>query len=41
MNFSEFALIDSYFKRSTIVQNSGVDLGIGDDCALLDIPEGY
>ncbi|PKH01465.1 thiamine-phosphate kinase [Psychromonas sp. MB-3u-54] len=41
MNLSEFALIDSYFKRSTIVQNSGVDLGIGDDCALLDIPEGH
>ncbi|ABM03982.1 thiamine-phosphate kinase [Psychromonas ingrahamii 37] len=41
MNLSEFDLIDSYFKRSTTVQNSGVALGIGDDCALLDIPEGY
>jgi len=41
MNLSEFDLIDSYFKRSTIVQNSGVALGIGDDCAILDIPDGY
>ncbi|MFT6924755.1 MAG: thiamine-monophosphate kinase [Psychromonas sp.] len=41
MNLSEFDLIESYFKRDTTVQNSGVALGIGDDCALLDIPEGY
>ena len=41
MNLNEFDLIDSYFKHSTIVQNSGVTLGIGDDCAILDIPEGY
>lgn len=41
MSLSEFDLIDSYFKRSTRVQNSGVTLGIGDDCAILDIPEGY
>jgi len=41
MKLSEFDLIDSYFKRSTIVQNSGVSLGIGDDCAILDIPDGY
>ncbi|MFT7053065.1 MAG: thiamine-monophosphate kinase [Psychromonas sp.] len=41
MNLSEFDLIDSYFKHSKMVQNSGVALGIGDDCAILDIPEGY
>jgi thiamine-monophosphate kinase len=36
---SEFSLIDRFFKRQTA--NKPVTLGIGDDCALLAIPQGY
>lgn len=36
---SEFSLIDRYFKRQTV--NKPVTLGIGDDCALLSIPQGH
>lgn len=36
---SEFSLIDRFFKRQTA--NKPVTLGIGDDCALLSIPQGY
>jgi thiamine-monophosphate kinase len=36
---SEFSLIDRFFKRQVV--NKSVTLGIGDDCALLSIPNGY
>ncbi|MEQ1558512.1 MAG: thiamine-phosphate kinase [Methyloglobulus sp.] len=36
---SEFSLIDRFFKRQTV--NKSVTQGIGDDCALLKIPQGY
>ncbi len=36
---SEFSLIDRFFKRRTV--NESITLGIGDDCALLSIPNGY
>lgn len=36
---SEFDLISKYFFKAT-ADRSDVALGIGDDCALLDIPEG-
>jgi thiamine-monophosphate kinase len=36
---SEFSLIDRFFKRQTL--DPSVTLGIGDDCALLTIPQGY
>jgi thiamine-monophosphate kinase len=35
---SEFSLIDRFFKRQTV--NKAVTQGIGDDCALLKIPQG-
>ncbi|MGZ8225932.1 MAG: thiamine-phosphate kinase [Methylovulum sp.] len=37
---SEFALIQRFFSRRPI-KNSSTHLGIGDDCALLSIPDGY
>jgi thiamine-monophosphate kinase len=37
---SEFALIQRFFTRQK-VKSSSTRLGIGDDCALLSIPEGY
>ncbi|WP_019865745.1 thiamine-phosphate kinase [Methylovulum miyakonense] len=40
MPLSEFGLIQRFFTRQTITHRSTV-LGIGDDCALLDIPDGY
>lgn len=36
----EFDLIEKYFMRPH-AQNKNLILGIGDDCALLDIPAGY
>jgi thiamine-monophosphate kinase len=36
---SEFSLIDRFFKRQTV--NKTITQGIGDDCALLKIPQGY
>lgn len=36
---SEFSLIEHYFKRQSVKKT--VTLGIGDDCALLNIPQGY
>ncbi|MEQ1738808.1 MAG: thiamine-phosphate kinase [Methyloglobulus sp.] len=36
---SEFSLIDRFFKRQTT--NPSVAQGIGDDCALLSMPNGY
>lgn len=35
----EFDLIQRYFDR--VVNGRGVELGIGDDCALLSVPEGH
>jgi len=40
MRFSEFDLISHYFANSTR-QREDVALGVGDDCALLCVPEGY
>ncbi|MDD9176378.1 thiamine-phosphate kinase [Aliivibrio finisterrensis] len=37
---SEFNLIDRFFVQNN-VSRSDVDLGIGDDCALVSVPEGY
>jgi thiamine-monophosphate kinase len=38
-SIAEFSLIDRFFKRQTV--NKTVTQGIGDDCALLKIPQGY
>lgn len=38
MAVGEFDLIQRYFDRSA--HENGVELGIGDDCALLSVPEG-
>lgn len=40
MSQGEFDIIKRYFQRQT-QQSEGVSLGIGDDCAILDIPEGF
>ena len=40
MPLSEFSLIKRYFTQQT-VKNPSTRLGIGDDCALLSLPEGY
>jgi len=40
MPLSEFSLIKRYFTKQAI-KNSSTRLGIGDDCALLSIPDGY
>jgi len=40
MPLSEFSLIRRFFTRQA-VKNSSTRLGIGDDCALLSIPDGY
>jgi len=40
MPLSEFALIQRFFTRQT-VKNPSTRLGIGDDCALLVIPDGF
>ncbi len=37
---TEFSLIDKFFKKNA-PQNPETRLGIGDDCALLSIPNGY
>jgi thiamine-monophosphate kinase len=48
MSLGEFDLIQRYFKqaaRNSAETNNntdaGIEIGIGDDCAILDIPEGY
>ncbi len=39
---NEFALIRQYFTHaSNTTEHNGVALGIGDDCALLDLPPGH
>lgn len=40
MPLSEFSLIQRFFTQQTI-KNPSTHLGIGDDCALLSIPDGY
>jgi thiamine-monophosphate kinase len=40
MPLSEFSLIQRYFTKQRIA-NPSTSLGIGDDCALLSIPEGF
>jgi thiamine-monophosphate kinase len=40
MPISEFALIQRFFTQQTI-KNSSTRLSIGDDCALLSLPDGY
>jgi thiamine-monophosphate kinase len=40
MALTEFSLIQRFFKQQR-VKNHSTNLGIGDDCALLSIPEGY
>jgi thiamine-monophosphate kinase len=40
MPVSEFGLIRRFFTRQTVA-NPSTRLGIGDDCALLSIPDGY
>jgi len=40
MSQGEFDIIKHYFQRVSKL-SEGVSLGIGDDCAILDIPEGY
>ncbi|WP_022941308.1 thiamine-phosphate kinase [Psychromonas hadalis] len=40
MSLSEFDLIKRYFKVEN-KKNTDVVIGIGDDCAILDIPDGY
>ena len=42
MALSEFSLIERYFanlSRSKVLASSEIDLGIGDDCCLLSIPD--
>jgi len=38
VSLNEFSLIQKYFSSSG--ESKGVTLGVGDDCAILDIPEG-
>ncbi|MDO9105013.1 MAG: thiamine-phosphate kinase [Methylovulum sp.] len=40
MSLSEFGLIQRFFTKQA-VKNPSTRLGIGDDCALLTIPDGY
>ena len=40
MSISEFSLIERYFTPLD-QQSNGVALGVGDDCALLEVPHGY
>jgi thiamine-monophosphate kinase len=40
MSLSEFSLIQQFFTQQS-VKNPSTRLGIGDDCALLTIPDGY
>ena len=40
MPLTEFSLIEQFFTRQ-LVKNSSTHLSIGDDCALLSVPDGY
>ncbi len=39
-SITEFSLIDRFFKRQ-LINHDTTGLGIGDDCALLSVPQGY
>ena len=42
MSLSEFSIIEQYFaeiSRSTVLASPYIDLGVGDDCCLLNIPD--
>ena len=41
MSLGEFDLIQRYFTAKIANQDNGVALGIGDECALLDVPDGH
>ena len=41
MSLGEFDLIKHYFQDKTAIKSNGVSLGIGDDCAILDVPDGH
>lgn len=42
MSLGEFGVISQYFKKAALKSsNSGVSIGIGDDCAILDVKDGY
>ena len=41
MSLGEFDLIAQYFNTQKQLPENGVVIDIGDDCAILDIPEGY
>ncbi|PCJ16799.1 MAG: thiamine-phosphate kinase [Gammaproteobacteria bacterium] len=40
MPLSEFELINRFFRRSDVPNNASVATGIGDDCAVLNVPVG-
>ncbi len=40
MSLGEFDLIKRYFQHHRTTKNNGVALGIGDDCAILNVPDG-
>lgn len=41
MCLGEFDLIKTYFNTQENTEEDGVYLGIGDDCAILDVPDGH
>ncbi|WP_354625614.1 thiamine-phosphate kinase [Psychromonas sp. MME2] len=41
MSISEFDLIGQYFKNNVALVDNDVCVGIGDDCAILDVPDGF
>lgn len=41
MSLNEFDLIRKFFMRSSQPEGNGVAHGIGDDCAILDVPDGF
>ncbi len=41
MSLGEFDLIKRYFQHHRAAENNGVALGIGDDCAILNVPDGH
>lgn len=41
MTFNEFDIIERYFSHLYSGESEGVVLGSGDDCAILDVPDGF
>lgn len=41
MSLNEFDLIRKFFLQTSQLEDSGVTHGIGDDCAILDVPDGF